>query len=256
MRTFGTILGAALALAAVGCSGDTGGTGGTGSPGPRAPGSAEILITPVSHASFVVKAGGVTVCVDPVGKLEDYRAFPRPDLILITDIHRDHLAPELVGALRGQDTPVVGPEAVVKALGYGTALANGGKTSAAGLGIEAVPMYNLTAERAAFHPKGQGNGYVLTAAGKRVYVSGDTEDVPEMRALRGIDIALVCMNLPYTMTVEQAASAVREMKPRVVIPYHYRGKGGMSDLDKFEKLLGADSGIEVRRMDWYPQPAK
>ena len=108
-------------------------------------------------------------------------------------------------------------------------------------------MYNLTADRLKYHNKGRGNGYVFTVGGKRIYISGDTEDIPEMRALKNIDVAFVCMNLPYTMTEEQAASAVREFKPKIVYPYHYRG----SDVEKFKKLVGEDSGVEVRLRDWY-----
>ncbi len=108
-------------------------------------------------------------------------------------------------------------------------------------------MYNLTADRLKFHDKGRGNGYVLTLGGKRVYLSGDTEDILEMRALKNIDVAFVCMNLPYTMTVDQAASAVREFKPKIVYPYHYRG----SDLEKFKTAVGSDLGVDVRIRDWY-----
>ena len=128
-----------------------------------------------------------------------------------------------------------------------TTLANGETKSLLGLKIEAIPMYNTTSERAKYHAKGRGNGYVLTFADKRVYLSGDTEDIPEMRALKNIDVAFLCMNLPYTMTVEQAASAVREFRPKIVYPYHYRG----SDLGKFKKLVGDDVGVEVRLRDWY-----
>jgi L-ascorbate metabolism protein UlaG (beta-lactamase superfamily) len=110
-------------------------------------------------------------------------------------------------------------------------------------------MYNLTAERLKFHTKGRGNGYVVTLGGKRIYLSGDTEDIPEMLALKNIDVAFVCMNLPYTMTVEQAARAVRAFRPRVVYPYHYRG----SDLNKFKELVGTDAGVEVRLREWYPK---
>jgi L-ascorbate metabolism protein UlaG (beta-lactamase superfamily) len=114
-----------------------------------------------------------------------------------------------------------------------------------GVELEGVPMYNLTAERLKNHTKGRGNGYIATFGGKRIYLSGDTEDIPEMRALKNIDVAFVCFNLPYTMTEEQAASAVREFKPRIVYPYHYRG----SDLEKFKNLVGTAS--EVRLRDWY-----
>ena len=112
-------------------------------------------------------------------------------------------------------------------------------------------MYNTTPDRLQYHEKGRGNGYVVTLDDKRIYISGDTEDIPEMRKLKNIDYAFVCMNLPYTMTVEQAASAVSEFKPKVVFPYHYRGKEGMSDIEKFKKMVSADSDIEVRFLDWY-----
>jgi L-ascorbate metabolism protein UlaG (beta-lactamase superfamily) len=128
-----------------------------------------------------------------------------------------------------------------------TVLANGETKSVKGVSIEAVPMYNTTPERLQYHTKGRGNGYVVTLGGKRVYISGDTEDIPEMRALKNIDVAFVCFNLPYTMTEEQAASAVRDFAPKIVYPYHYRG----SDIAKFKKLVGNDAGIEVREGSWY-----
>jgi L-ascorbate metabolism protein UlaG (beta-lactamase superfamily) len=132
-------------------------------------------------------------------------------------------------------------------------LANGGKADVAGISIEAVPMYNLTPERLRFHAKGRGNGYVLNMGGKRVYNSGDTEDIPEMRQLQNIDVAFVCMNLPYTMDVEQAASAVREFQPKVVYPFHYRGAGGKkSDVERFKRLAEEGGNIEVRLLEWYP----
>jgi len=218
-----------------------------------APGSKglEPELFPVSHASFVISAPEAVIYVDPVGKPEAYAKFRPPDIILITHTHGDHFDPALLGALRREQTAVIGPQAAIDQLKYGQAMANGERRTVKGVGIEAVPAYNLTKERLQFHPRGAGNGYVLAAGGRRIYVSGDTEDVPEMRALRGLDYAFVCMNLPYTMTVEQAASAVLEMKPRVVIPYHYRMKDGFSDLDKFKRLLAGDPAIEVRLLKWY-----
>ena len=116
-----------------------------------------------------------------------------------------------------------------------------------GINIEAVAAYNTTPTHLQFHPKGVGNGYVVTLDEKRIYVSGDTEDIPEMRALKNIDVAFICINQPYTMTEEQAAGAVRAYKPKIVYPYHSRG----SDLEKFKNLVGADSGVEVRLRNWY-----
>ena len=216
---------------------------------PAFAGAGEVFtITPISHATFVLQAGPTTVYVDPVGAAERFAPFPAPDLILITHIHKDHLAPELVAALKQAETKILGPPTVIDQLGYGTPLSNGENVTVAGLAIEVIPAYNTTAERLTFHPKGRDNGYVLSRDGRRLYISGDTEDIPEMRALKEIDIAIVCMNLPFTMTVEQAAAAVNAFQPKKVIPYHYRGKEGMSDLDAFAKLV---KGPEVERLEWY-----
>ncbi len=234
----------ALAVVEAGLLGCSGGGGGKAQ-------QQEPSFVPVSHASFVMQTSKLAVYVDPVGKAEAYAKFAPADLILITDIHQDHLAPELIKSLRGEKTALVGPKAVVEQLGVGTVMRNGEKLNIKGIAIEAVPMYNLTEDRLKFHPRGRGNGYVLEVDGKRVYISGDTEDTKEMRALRKIDYALVCMNLPYTMTVEQAASAVLEMKPKVVMPYHYRGRGGFSDTGKFKRLVAEDADIEVRMLKWY-----
>jgi len=204
--------------------------------------------TPIKHATFVLQSDRTTIYVDPVGEATDFSGFPVPDLILITHIHKDHLAPELVAALKQGKTKVMAPPSVVEQLGYGIAISNGDTTEILGIGVEVIPAYNTTAERLKFHPKGRDNGYVLSKKGVRLYISGDTEDVPEMRSLEDIDIAFVCMNLPFTMTVEQAASAVNEFKPGIVIPYHYRGKPDMSDVNAFERLV-TDS--KVSKLKWY-----
>lgn len=204
--------------------------------------------TPVKHATFVLQSGPTTIYVDPVGDIADFAAFPKPDLILITHIHKDHLDPQLIASLRQAKTRFVGSPTVIEQLGYGTAIRNGESTEMLGLEVDAIAAYNTTAERLNFHPKGRDNGYVLSKKGVRLYISGDTEDIPEMRTLKNIDVAFVCMNLPYTMTVEQAASAVNEFKPGVVIPYHYRGKPDMSDIEAFERLV-VDS--KVSKLKWY-----
>ena len=204
--------------------------------------------TQIKHSTFVLQSDRTTVYVDPVGEAADFSGFPVPDLILITHIHKDHLAPDLVAALKQGKTKVMAPPSVVEQLGYGIAISNGETTEILGMGIEAIPAYNTTTERLKFHPKGRDNGYVLSKKGVRLYISSDTEDIPEMRSLKDIDIAFVCMNLPFTMTVEQAASAVNEFKPGIVIPYHYRGKPDMSDVDAFERLV-TDS--KVSKLKWY-----
>ena len=221
-----------------------------------ATGQGPLTIHPVEHATFVMQWNGKTIAVDPIGGTAPFEAFGTPDLILITDIHGDHLSVDTVVALAGSSTMIVGPAAVAEKFpeadrGRVTVVVNGESVAWGESVIEAIPMYNLTPDRQAFHVKGRGNGYLLTLGGTRVYISGDTEDIPEMRALENIDAAFVCMNLPYTMDVAAAADAVLEFKPKVVFPYHYRGKGGMSDLDEFRSLVAKDPSIEVRLLKWY-----
>lgn len=211
-----------------------------------------IIVHPINHATLALQWNGVTIYVDPVGEKERFKGLPSPDLILLTDIHGDHLSKQTLEALAKTETKLVAPSAVgdqlpADLLERTTILNNGKKTELRGISIEAIPAYNTTPERLKFHAKGRGNGYVVTLGGKRVYISGDTEDTPEMRALRNIDVAFLCMNLPYTMTVQQAAEAVRAFKPKIVYPYHSRG----SDLEKFKALVGANAGVEVRLKDWY-----
>ena len=211
----------------------------------------EIIFTPISHATFVIQTSEKTIFVDPVGEIDLYSTFSSPDIILITHNHGDHFSKEIINSVKTEKTIIVAPKTIVDQLQYGEILNNGDKKNYAGVIIEAVPMYNLTEDRLNFHKKGQGNGYVVTLDEKRIYISGDTEDIVEMRELKEIDFAFICMNLPYTMTVEQAASAVLEMKPKVVYPYHYRGQGGFSDIEKFKKLVNKDNSIEVRFLEWY-----
>lgn len=214
------------------------------------------ILHPVNHATLMLQWKDQILCVDPVGGAQRLAGLPAPTLILLTDIHGDHLSAETLAALGGGRIPIIAPAAVRKQLGgelqaRTEVLAHGGKITRNGLTIEAVPAYNLAADRRQYHPQGRANGYLLAAGGKRIYLSADTEDIPEMRALENIDVAFLCMNLPYTMTVEQAASAVKAFRPKIVYPYHSRG----SNLEKFKALIGTESGVEVRLRDWYgPAP--
>lgn len=212
--------------------------------------SGSVRITPLNHASTLIEAGGKFIYLDPA-KPVDFSGKPKADLILITDIHGDHMDPGAIKAIEKTGTEIFAPPAVVQTVTTGKAIANGETKTWQDWTIQAIPAYNLKrgpAPGKLFHDKGRGNGYVLTYGGKRFYFSGDTEDVPEMRALKNIDVAFVCMNLPYTMPPEEAAEAVKAFHPRIVIPYHYRG----SDLRAFEKGLEG-TGIEVRLLNWYPQ---
>lgn len=214
----------------------------------------EIGVHPVSHASFVMTTPAGTIYSDPVGGPDLYADKPRPELILVTHRHGDHYNADTLNALG--DAPIITNQDVMDMMDDGLksraqVLGHEGSISAGGVKVEAIPAYNLD-PASKFHPRTRGdNGYVLTIAGFRVYISGDTEDIPEMRALKDIDLAFVCMNLPFTMTDEAAASAVAEFKPKFVYPYHYRGRdGGTQDPKKFAELVGA--AAEVKLVDWYP----
>lgn len=207
---------------------------------------------PVEHASFVIESNGLTIFVDPVGKPEVYKAYSTPQLILITHTHGDHFDAELLKNFNTEKTIIIGPQRVIEKLGFGTIMKNGEtKTPMLDVVVDAIPMYNLTAERSQFHPKGTGNGYVITIDNERIYVAGDTEEIPEMLSLKNIDYAFICMNLPYTMTVEQAASAVLKFQPKIVFPYHYRQKDGFNDIETFKKLVSVNKKIKVEFLKWY-----
>src|ERR1700722_9867300 len=223
-----------------------------GRPGPTvytSQGAGEIK--PLYHASLEIEAGGKIIVIDPA-KPANFAGLPQADLILITDIHGDHLDPDLIKAESKPGTDIIAPAAVAKTVTTAKVIGNGEKTTWGAWTIEAIPMYNTTASRGPapgklFHDKGRGNGYVLTYGGKRFYFSGDTEGIPEMRALKNIDVAFICMNLPYTMTPDEAADAVKAFHPKVAIPYHYKGQ----DTAVFKKDLEG-TGIDVRLLDWYP----
>lgn len=209
-----------------------------------------VKITPIYHASLLIEAGDRKIYVDPA-KPGNFTGLPRADLILITDIHPDHMDADVIAAVSKPGTEIMAPPAVVRTVTTAMPISNGETKKWDAWTIEAVPMYNLKrgpSPGMLYHDKGRGNGYVLTYGGKRFYFSGDTENIPEMRALKNIDVAFVCMNLPYTMPPDEAAEAVKAFHPKTVIPYHYRG----SDLTVFQKGLQG-TGIEVRVLDWYPK---
>jgi L-ascorbate metabolism protein UlaG (beta-lactamase superfamily) len=209
-----------------------------------------VKITPLYHASTLIEAGGKIIYVDPA-KPTQLNGLPKADLILITHIHPDHMDPASIAEISKAGTEIIAPPSVVETVKAAKPFTNGQTKTWQGWTIEAVPAYNLTrgpAPGKLFHDKGRDNGYVLTFGGVRFYFSADTEGIPEMRALKNIDVAFVCMNLPYTMPPDEAADAVKAFHPKVVIPYHYRG----SDLSVFQKRLEG-TGIEVRLLDWYAQ---
>lgn len=215
-------------------------------------------IQPISHATAVINWNGTSIYLDPTGGAAAFEGKDSPDFVLITDIHGDHMDAETLQALDLGEIPIIAPQAVKDELptelhDHLHVMNNGDTHVENGIQIEAIPMYNLREEALQFHEKGRGNGYVLEKDGTRVYIAGDTEDIPEMRNLENISVALIPMNLPYTMTVESAADAVIEFGPKKVYPYHFRGTEGMADVDRFEELVNeGNSEVEVVRLDWYP----
>ena len=212
----------------------------------------DITVHPVDHASLVLGFGDAVIYVDPVGGAARYEGLPAPTAILITHEHGDHYDAPTLEAIAGNAPLIVNP-AVYDMLpdtlkANATAMANGDAGEVAGLPIEAVPAHNTTADRMQYHPEGRDNGYVLTLGDKRVYIAGDTEPTEEMLALTDIAVAFLPMNLPYTMTPEQAAEAINTFKPAIVYPYHY----GDSDLSPLDSVGGH---TEVRLREWYPNSA-
>lgn len=214
-------------------------------------------IKPISHASFVMNWAGMTIYIDPVGGAELYAGESAPDVILLSDIHGDHLDVETLEAIVG-DATIYAPQAVYDLLSESlqavtTVINNDEMETFDPFSLTAIPMYNYEEQGLEIrHEKGRGNGYLLENDGARVYIAGDTGGIPEMKALTDIDIAFVPMNLPYTMGVEEAAEAVLAFAPKQVIPYHYRGPDGLSDVDEFKTLVETGNpDIKVFILNWY-----
>ena len=202
-------------------------------------------VTFVGHGSLYFGFGGKVIHVDPFGKLADYTKLPKADLVLVTHAHGDHLDATALAAIRKPDTRILVAKTCAGKVDGATVLENGETKTLAGVTVEAVPAYNLVHTRpdgTPFHPKGEGNGYVVTFGGTRVYVAGDTENVPEMKAMKAIDVAFLPMNLPYTMTPEMVSDAVRAFGPRILYPYHF----GETDPSRLVALLADVKGTEVR----------
>jgi uncharacterized repeat protein (TIGR01451 family) len=213
----------------------------------------DVQIRPINHASFVMTYNGVTVYVDPVGSSSLYTGIPKADLILITHDHGDHLSSSTISAVADGETRIITSQDVYNNdsrfsawRSIATIIGYGQTAELFGIHVEAVHAYNNN------HPLGEGNGYIITIGGQRIYASGDTGPVDEIRVLADIDVAFLCMNTPFTMNVDQAASVIRDMQPEIVIPYHYRNQDNtFADLARFKSLVGNDLGVAVRLLDWY-----
>lgn len=205
----------------------------------------DLKITFIGHGTLMFNYAGKIFHVDPWGKLADYSELPKADAIILTHEHADHLDPDEIKKIRTKDTVVVLTEKCAQTIPGGVIMHNGDTKTVDGVKIEAVPAYNMVHMRAPgvpYHPKGVGNGYVFTFGDKRVYVAGDTENTPEMKSLKDIDIAFLPMNLPYTMTPELVVDAVKVFKPKILYPYHT----GDTDLSKLTNLMKGVEGVDVR----------
>jgi len=214
----------------------------------------DVVIHPMNHASFALSWNGRIIYNDPTNLTG---SLPRADLILVTHAHGDHFSAAALANLRQTNGIIVAPASVYNSLSTALKtntimLTTGASTNVLGMFLEAVPMYNITPANTTFHPKGAGNGYVLNIGGKRLYVSGDSEDTPEMRALQNIDVAFLNMNQPYTMNLSQAVSAVRAFHPGVVYPNHFKNQdNSFTDLNSFKQQVMTNPAVEVRFRKWY-----
>jgi L-ascorbate metabolism protein UlaG (beta-lactamase superfamily) len=210
----------------------------------------DLAVVPLEHASVLFQWNNQAIYVDPPATAVADPALPKADIVFITDIHQDHMDPAGLEAVRKTSTQVVAPQAVADKMHVDLVMQNGDTRQIGDVVATAVPMYNVKRGPGSgklYHDKGRGNGYDLDFRGPRVYLSGDTECTPEMRTLEKIDVAFVCMNLPYTMPPSEAAECIAAFKPKVLLPYHYRGSN-VGDLDA--PLAG--KGIDVRKREWYP----
>ena len=199
----------------------------------------DIRITFIGHGTLMITYADKVIHVDPVSMYADYATLPKADLILVTHEHGDHLDSKAIQSVATSKTVLITNQAAAKNLSNASVMGNGGTRSVIGITIDAVPAYNPEKQ---FHPKGNGNGYVLTLGDKRVFVAGDTENVPEIKELKNIDIAFLPMNLPFTMTPEQVADTAKAMRPKILYPYHF----GETDTNELVRLMESEKGIEVR----------
>jgi len=207
--------------------------------------SGAVRLTFVGHGTLYIEHSGKVVHIDPWSRLADYNQLPKADLILITHEHADHLDSAAVEAVKKADTQIIYTEICAGKLPGGTVMKNGDSLEACGIGVQALPAYNVVHKRdngEPFHPKGNGNAYLISVDGLKILIGGDTENTEELKALKDVDVAFLPMNLPYTMTPEMVADLARAMKPRIVYPYHY----GETDPSRLVELLKEDSAIEVR----------
>jgi L-ascorbate metabolism protein UlaG (beta-lactamase superfamily) len=202
----------------------------------------------IGHGTLMFKLNDFVIHIDPVGSYGNYKNLPKADLILVTHEHSDHLDANLIGQLRKPGTVMLCSKSCVAEIPWAQPIANGETRIVSGITIEAIPAYNIRNMRAPgqpFHPRGTGNGYVLTIGDKRIYIAGDTENTPEMKALKNINVAFLPMNLPYTMTPEMVADAAKAFKPEILYPYHYSDTKAETLVNL---LIGTDIEVRIRKL--------
>ncbi len=206
--------------------------------------SGNLVITFIGHGSLMFSVDKFIIHVDPYGKMADYSTLPDADLVLITHNHPDHLDTTALNLIRKKGTTIIGPQSIAGEVKDAVFIKNNESKVVKGIRIKAVPAYNIVHKRKngqPFHPIGEGNGYIITLNGKKIYIAGDTENIPEMKQFQEIDIAFLPVNLPYTMTPEMASDAAKAVGPQILYPYHF----GDTDISKLTALL-EDENIEVR----------
>jgi len=205
----------------------------------------DLEITFIGHGTLMLTFNEKILHIDPWSQFTDYAHMPKADIILITHEHHDHLDPKAIEDVRTENTTVILTSICTNQIKGGIVMKNGDEKTIDGIRIEAVPAYNIEHMRspgAPYHPKGDGNGYIITFGNKRVYIAGDTENTPELKTIKNIDVAFLPMNLPYTMTPEMVTDACKDLKPKIIYPYHF----GQTDTSQLEELLKDEPEIEVR----------
>jgi len=202
-------------------------------------------ITFLGHGTLMLSFNGIIIHIDPYSSVADYATLPKADLILVTHEHGDHLDSKAISLIKKEDTKLIYTQKSAAKYPGGDVMKNGDSRMFGNINIEAIPAYNIVHKRDAnqvYHPKGEGNGYILTLSDKKIYIAGDTENTPEMKTLKNIDVAFLPMNLPYTMTPEMVADAVVAFKPKILYPYHF----GDTNTQMLIDLLKNNKTTEVR----------